>query len=91
MSKKEENGNEVVEFSYSLKDGNYIKEIYYEHETDRAVMLGRKKDDKILWIPKSMIKGGWSKDKKKPQNIRVNYLIPLYWKERERKYLEIKM
>lgn len=89
MSKKEENENELVEFSYSLKDGNFIKKIYYELETERAVMFGRNEDDKILWIPKSIIKGGWYKEKKKPQNLRVKYPIPLNWVDRKRKYLEI--
>lgn len=89
MNDHQEDG-ELVEYSYNLKDGNYIEKIYYEFETDKAVKFGRNEDDKILWIPKSLIKGGWKKDKKLPQNIRLKYPAKLYWKEPKNIYLEIK-
>lgn len=65
---------EPPEISYDLTKGNYIKDIFYELEVKKAVMFGRNIDDKILFLPKSMIKGGWSKDKKKPQSIALNYI-----------------
>jgi len=39
---------ELVEYSYSLKDGNYIANIYYEFETNKAVLFGRNLDEKAL-------------------------------------------
>ncbi len=90
MGEECQNKGEVVEFSYSLKEGNYIKKIFYEFETERAVRFGRNHDEKFLWIPKSIIKGGWKKDKKVPQNIRIKYPIPLYWKEHTEIYLDIR-
>lgn len=89
MSEENQKDGEKVEYSYSLKEGNYIEKIYYEFETDKAVKFGRNLDEKVLWIPKSIIKGGWKKDKKLPQNIRIKYPIPLLWKEYTNTYLEI--
>ena len=68
---------------FDLKVGNYIEKIFYELETDKAVMFGRNIDDKILFIPKSAIKGGWSKNKKKAQNINLKFGIELYWRPRK--------
>ena len=36
---------------FDLKVGNYIEKIFYELETDKAVMFGRNIDDKVLFIP----------------------------------------
>jgi len=90
MGEENQEKGELVEYSYSLKEGNYIKKIYYDFETEKAVKFGRNEDDKSLWIPKSIIKGGWKKDKKMPQNIRIKYPIPLKWREPANIYLEIK-
>jgi len=90
MSEDNKVDNELVEYSYSLKEGNYIRKIFYEFETEKAIKFGRNEDENILWIPKSIIKGGWNKDKKKSQNIRVKYPIKLSWKEPRNRYLEIK-
>ena len=46
-------------------------------------MFGRNIDDKILFIPKAAIKGGWSKNKKKAQNINLKFGIELYWRPRK--------
>jgi len=71
---------EIVEF-YGIE--NYIKDIYFERETKGgAIMFGRKKDDKIFFIPKSAIKGPWKKDKVLPQTIKVKFGIKLIWRER---------
>lgn len=80
---------ELVEYSYSLKDGNYIANIYYEFETNKAVLFGRNLDEKALQVPKSIIKGGWKKDKEMPQNVKIKYPIPLYWREHANSYLEL--
>lgn len=90
MGEDRKSKGELVEFSYSMKDGNYIKKIYYEFETEKAVMFGRNLDEKILWLAKSIIRGGWSKDNKIPQNIKVKYPMKLYWKERKNIYLKIR-
>jgi len=90
MSEDNQADSELVEYSYSLKNGNFLENIYYKFETEKAVMFCRNIDEKILWIPKSTIKRGWSKDKKNPQNIRIKYPIKLYWKERKNIHLEIK-
>jgi len=89
MSDGNQDEGESVEYSYNLKDGNYIGNIYYEFETNKAVLFERNLDEKGLWIPKSIIKGGWKKDKKIPQNVRINYPIPLYWKDHTNTYLEL--
>lgn len=76
----EDNTKEHVELS-GIE--NYIKDIYYERETNGgAIMFGRQKDDKILFVPKTVIKGGWKKDKVYPQTIKIRFPIELFWKER---------
>ncbi|MEE9376738.1 MAG: hypothetical protein V3V33_01740 [Candidatus Lokiarchaeia archaeon] len=77
------NDHEPVQYSFNSNFENYIKKIYYELETERAVMFGRNKDDKVLFIPKSSIKGGWKRDKKLPQNIKVTFGIKLFWQPRK--------
>jgi len=75
---------EMISFAYNLADGgSFVEKVFYELETDKAVMFGRNVDDKVLFIPKSAIKGGWIKDKKKAQNIRIKFAIELYWKPRK--------
>ncbi|MFW9970466.1 MAG: hypothetical protein ACFFDF_09715 [Candidatus Odinarchaeota archaeon] len=85
----EKNHKDLVKYSFSFKNGNYIANIYYEFETNKAVLFGRNTDEKALWVPKSIIKGGWKKDKRMPQNIKIKYPIPLEWKESINSYLEI--
>jgi len=80
-----EENKELVEFSPTI-NGSLIKNIFYEFETEKAVMFGRNEDEKVLWIPKRNIKGGWKKDKKFHQDIRVNYHMELYWVERKKNY-----
>ncbi|MFW9878581.1 MAG: hypothetical protein ACFFG0_36330 [Candidatus Thorarchaeota archaeon] len=89
MREKNFKNGEIVEYVYSVKDGNYIEKIFHEFETDKAVKFGRNIDDKIIWIPKSLIKGGWKKDKKLPQNIKVKFPAQLYWNEPNKIYSEM--
>ena len=80
----DENEEEIVSFGYNLADGgSYVEKIFYELETLKAIMFGRNSDDKVLFIPKAAIKGGWKKDKKKAQNIQIKFGIKLYWKPRK--------
>ena len=75
---------EIVSFSYNMVEGgSYIEKIFYERETPKAIMFGRNIDDKVLFIPKAAIKGGWIKDKKKAQNIQIKFGIKLYWRPRK--------
>ena len=93
MIENSQKEGEIVEYSFDLNIGNYIEKIYYEYETNNAVLFGRNIDERALWVPKSIIKGGWKKDKKMPQKIIIKYSIPLYWKERknaQNKKVEIK-
>lgn len=85
MNKEEE----IVEFSYNFTLGNHIKDIYYEREIEKAIMFRRKSDNKIIWIPKSSIKGAWHRDKEKLQNIGVRFPIKLYWKLRKNYFYQI--
>ena len=80
---------EPVEFSFNHKDfSNFIKDIYYEYETETAVMFNREKDNKILWIPKIAIRGGYTKDKNIAQNITLNFVPKnLGWIERQKRVL----
>ncbi|MFX1296102.1 MAG: hypothetical protein ACFFD2_14790 [Promethearchaeota archaeon] len=87
MNEENKKNGELIDYSYTLKEGNYVKKIYYEFETEKAVKFGRNEDEKMLWIPKSVIKGGWKKDKKFPQNIRIKNPIPLSWEENKKRYL----
>ncbi len=78
------NNSEIVSFAYNLTDGgSHVEKIFYELETLKAVMFGRNVDEKVLFIPKSAIKGGWIKDKNKAQNIKIKFGIKLYWKPRK--------
>lgn len=83
MSKDNQKNGELVEYSFDFNIGNYIEKIYYEFETNNAVLFGRNIDEKALWVPKSILRGGWKKDKKMSQKIIIKYPIPLYWKERK--------
>ena len=75
---------EIVSFAYNMAEGgSYVEKIFYELETPMAVMFGRNIDDKVLFIPKSVIKGGWAKDEKKAQNVNLKFGIELYWKPRK--------
>ena len=72
---------EIVEF---FGIDNIIKDIYFEGETrGGAIIFGRQQDDKILFVPKSAIKGSWKKDEVFPQTIKIKFGIKLYWKERK--------
>jgi len=82
--KNNDSNKEIVSFGYNLADGgSYVEKIFYELETPKAVMFGRNSDDKVLFIPKAAIKGGWIKDKKKAQNIKIKFGIKLYWSPRK--------
>ncbi|HEC39603.1 hypothetical protein LCGC14_0498220 [marine sediment metagenome] len=80
MVMENNNDEEIVEFSGL---DNCIEDLYFELETERAIMFGRQKDDKILFVPKTAIKGGWKKDKVLHQTIKVRFPITLFWKERK--------
>ena len=71
-----------IELSFDLSKGNYIKDVYYEKETDKAIKIVNEEQDKYSWIPKSIVKGGWIKDYNKLQNIYLRFGIrELYWFE----------
>jgi len=78
------NNRDLVEFSYDLTDSsNYIKDVYYDYETDKAVKFTNQTSDRYFWMPKSMIKHGWEKNQQMPQNIKVRYHLELPWQTEE--------
>ncbi len=46
-------------------------------------MFGRQKDEKIFFVPKTAIRGGWKKDKTLLQTIKIRFPIKLICKERK--------
>ena len=81
----EKNSNEeIAELSFFAGKGNYVKEVIYIYESGDAVKFGRKKDSKILWIPKSLIKYGWEKEAGAIQNIFIKDFVshfPHKWRD----------
>ena len=78
--------DEIVKFSYDIVKGSYIKDVYYEGETERAIEFKKKPDNRYCWIPKSLIQKRWKKDKNVPQNIYItSYLafLRIYWEKNE--------
>jgi hypothetical protein len=77
---------EIVETSYHPNKGNYISEVYFEFEKGGAVVFSRKKDGKITYIVKTLIRGGFHRNKQEPQDIKlVPYCtIPFYWISRKK-------
>lgn len=81
--------NEIVKFSYDIAKGNYIENVYYEYETERAVKFKRKLDNKYCRIPKSFLQKGWKKDKNIPQNIYIKSyfaFLRIFWRDHENMY-----
>lgn len=74
-----------VEFSHDFSKGNFVKNVYYETETDRAILVFKDNTGSYqLWIPKSIIKISWNKDRQKPQNIYIKWGSPDFnWRKRE--------
>jgi hypothetical protein len=72
--------NDLVVINYNASENaNYITHVYFEAESPRAVKFTNQTSDKFFWIPKSMIKHGWKKDHKLPQDIKLNYSLELKW------------
>ena len=71
-------GKELVEISYSVSDNtNYIKHVYFESESPKAVKFTNQTSERYFWIPKSMIKHGWKNNPKLPQDLKINYSLEL--------------
>ena len=83
------NNKEIVETKYHPNKGNYIPDVFYEFEKGGAVVFSRKKDGKITYIAKTLIKGGFHRNKDNPQDVRLmNYCtIPFYWIPRKKYYI----
>jgi len=65
--------NELVEYSSKYKAGVFIKDVYFDFETKKAVKFHRDKDSKILWIPKQFLKKECSKDRSTPQTVQLKF------------------
>jgi len=71
----------VVAAGYDLK-GDYLKNVYYDQQNDTHVLIYKDKNRQLhRWFPRSLIIGGWFKDKDNPQNIHVKWIPPkkYYW------------
>ena len=71
----------VVADGYDLT-GDYLKNVYYDQQNDTHVLIYKDKNRQLhKWFPRSLIIGGWVKDKKNPQNIHVKWIPPkkYYW------------
>ena len=68
---------DLVRFLYDIGKGDYIKDVYYEIETERTVKFKRKLDNKYCSIPKSFIQNRWKKDNNIPQNIYIQSYLTL--------------
>jgi len=61
----------VVADGYDLK-GDYLKNVYYDQQNDTRVLIYKNKNHQLhKWFPRSLIIGGWIKDKENPQNVHV--------------------
>lgn len=58
---------------------NYIKHVYFESESPRAVKFTNQTSEKYFWIPKSMIKHGWKNNPKLAQDLKISYSLELEW------------
>jgi len=71
----------VVAEGYDLT-GDYLKNVYYDQQNDTHVLIYKDKNRLLYkWFPRSLIKGGWVRDKENPQNIHVKWIPPkkYYW------------
>ena len=93
QKEREKNGEELsdkikkeqADIKYDVNRGNYLENLFYEKETNLAVRFGRKNDEKVLWIPKSIIRGGWGKEQTKAQEIVLSFIPPNFgWQERKK-------
>lgn len=60
---------------------NHLEKVFYEHDSLKLVMFRRKSDDKIIFVQKSAIEGGWPEDREKSQNVKLKLEIELYWRD----------
>jgi hypothetical protein len=73
---------EDVNIKKDPKKGDYVDGLFYCWETDKAVKFSRKKDNLILWIPKSIIENSWLNEKTKAQKVYLNFIPDEFsWKE----------
>ncbi|GAF81809.1 unnamed protein product, partial [marine sediment metagenome] len=64
---------ESVQFSLKYREGVFIKNVYFDYETNKAVKFRRTKDSKILWVPKQWLKKQFIKDKERPQDVQLKF------------------
>ncbi len=80
----ENDTDENVELSFLEGKGNYVKDLLYIEETDKSIKFCRKKDNKSVWIPKSLIKEEWKKEVDVLQNVFIKDSIThleLKWRD----------
>ncbi|MBN1215158.1 MAG: hypothetical protein JXA99_06910 [Candidatus Lokiarchaeota archaeon] len=81
---KRDNKNEIVRISYNLAKGTYIRNVYYENETEKDIIFKNNNFEKSCLIPKSFVQKGWKRNKKSPQNIYISSylsLLKIYWQK----------
>ncbi len=78
---------EIVKISYDIAKGNFIKDLFYVTETEKAIKFKTKSEDKFCDIPKTYIQNGWKKDMKNPQNIYLksySEFLRIFWRRLEK-------
>ncbi|MEJ2249615.1 MAG: ATP-binding protein [Candidatus Lokiarchaeota archaeon] len=77
-----DNSKESVIIKSDPEKGEFVDDLYFSWETEKAVKFKRESDGKVLWIPKSAIKSPWFNDRTEPQKVYLNF-IPnnFYWME----------
>ena len=79
---KEELKRQFVQAEGYDSKGDYLKNVYYDQQNDTHVLIYKDKNRQLYkWFPRSLIKGGWDKDKENPQNIHVKWIPSenYYW------------
>jgi len=74
---------ETISLSFDIDKGNYLQNVYFERETNTHILIyGDSERTLSKWFAKSLLTR-WSKDRKNPQNIYINWIPPHYKWEME--------
>ena len=77
------NDKEIIKLSYDVDKGNYMKDVYFEKDTDTHVLF-YKDTEQILskWIKKTLLRH-WNKKREIPQNVYLTWVPPNFAWDRE--------
>ena len=67
---------EIIKLSYDIDKGNYMKDVYFEKETDTHILVYKdSKQIRSKWISKNLLRQ-WNKKREIPQNIYLKWCPP---------------